>query len=234
LGLRRAPKVGLDPEHLSALATWVLVAGFIGARVAHVTVYHWADYKDDLWSILRMWEGGMSSYGGFVGATLGGIAYVKRAKLDFYRYADLASYAFVPGWTIGRIGCFVIHDHPGAKSDFFLAAEMKTLPLNSMHYELAARHELGLYDGLLAGLIWLFFALAARKPRYSGFYLAWMCIIYSVPRFFLDSLRATDIVGADTRYLGLTPAQYGSIVLLAIGGWIAWSRRKNAPTPASA
>jgi phosphatidylglycerol---prolipoprotein diacylglyceryl transferase len=53
-----------------------------------------------------------------------------------------------------------------------------------------------------------------------------------VTRFLLDTLRPPDL---DMRYLGLTPAQYGSIFLLGFGVW-KLSRRsmQMAPRPTSA
>ena len=176
----------------------------------------------------------MSSYGGFIGAAIGGVWFLTRTKVDFWKYADVASYGFIPGWTIGRVGCFAIHDHPGRISDFFLAATMRFqefdasgLRVTRTWYE--TRHDLGLYDGILTLGIWIFFVVADRKPRYAGFFLGWMCALYAVPRFFLDFLRATDLPVSDIRYAGLTPAQYGSIVLLLVGGWIIWSRRQTPP-----
>ena len=138
-----------------------------------------------------------------------------------------ASFAFVSAWALGRVGCFSIHDHPGYKSDFFLAVEMRSRPVTMEHFEIAARHDLGLYDGLLALAMTIIFFMADRKPRFAGFYVGMMCVLYSIPRFFLDFMRATDLSWSDTRYLGLTPAQYGSIMLLFVGGWILWRRRET-------
>ena len=194
----------------------------------HVFAYRWVDYQDNLMEIPQMWKGGMSSYGGFVGAGLAGTFYLIRNRVAFMKYADVALYGFIPGWTIGRIGCFAIHDHPGVKSDFFLATEMLTLNLQTGMPEIAARHDLGLYDGFLTLFIWGFLVWGAKTKRFDGWYLGWSCVLYAIPRFFLDYLRATDLAVSDTRYAGLTPAQYGSIVLLAIGGWVLWTRRNTS------
>ena len=223
---RRSKRLGLDPDAFTRLAGWVLLGGFIGARLAHVFLYHWADYKDNLGEIVQLWKGGLSSYGGFVGATVAGALYVRRAGMPFFPYADVTSYGFLPAWAVGRLGCFVIHDHPGRLSDFFLAAEMKLNIGTDVHPNIViqARHELGLYDGILTAVIALIFVVADRRPRRSGFFLGWMCVLYAIPRFFLDFLRATDLSGSDARYAGLTPAQYGSIILVLLGGWILWLR----------
>ena len=229
---KRSKRFHLDQDALSRLAGWVLLGGFVGARLAHVFLYHWADYRNNLGEIVQLWKGGLSSYGGFVGATVAGLLFVRRAGLPFWPYADVLTFAFIPGWAVGRMGCFVIHDHPGRLSDFFLAAEMRLNLGTDGHPLIAyqARHELGLYDGILAAAITVIFLLADRQPRRQGFFVGWLCILYAIPRFFLDFLRAVDLAGSDTRYVGLTPAQYGSIILVLLGGWILWRRQDATPS----
>jgi len=221
---------GLDQDVMSELAAWVLVGGFVGARLVHVFLYRWVDYEDNLGDIFKMWEGGLSSYGGFVFAPLVGAWFVWKKKLNVLHFGDVCIFAFMPGWTLGRVGCFAIHDHPGRITDFFLAAEMKLQPIGAAEPFIQARHDLGLYDGILTLVLSALFFWWARRPRPIGFYVAWGSMLYAVPRFFLDYLRATDLSWSDTRYLGLTPAQYGSIILLAFGAWILTRRLQPLPS----
>ncbi len=226
IGQRRTRRLGLSNEVLGNLTAWILAGGFVGARLFHVFVYHWADYRDNWAEIPAMWKGGMSSYGGFFGAAVCGVTYLVKKRFDFWRYADVASFAFIPAWSIGRIGCFIIHDHPGSLSDFPLAV-MMAVRIDGEPV-IQPRHDLGLYDGILTLFMTLVFLWTDRRQRFAGFYLGWMCVLYAIPRFFLDYLRAVDIEHADTRYWGLTPAQYGSIILALLGGLILW-KRSSAP-----
>ena len=55
-------------------------------------------------------------------------------------------------------------------------------------------------------------------------------------RFALDFLRATDLPGADPRYFGLTPAQYGSVACFGAGVALSvwtWRHRKGLHAPAA-
>ena len=231
IAVRRARRLGLVSDHITQLAGWILLGGILGARAGHVFLYHWAYYKAHTDEIWRLWEGGMSSIGGFVGATIGGLWFVRSSRIALWDYGDVIAFAFMPAWALGRVGCFVIHDHPGRLSDFALAAQMQVTRGIGPHQQtlIEARHDLGLYDGLLSlGITGIFLWMDRRGPKATGWYLGWLCILYSAPRFFLDFLRATDISGADTRYAGLTPAQYGSIILVLLGGWILWYRVKGA------
>ena len=237
--VRRARQKGLDVERLKDLAAWGVVGGFVGARLGHVFFYHWWYYQDHLTEIPQLWLGGMSSIGGFTGATIMGLIAIRRYKINVWRYGDVAAFCTIFGWAIGRIGCALIHDHPGQVSDFFLAVEMDVSNFLSqkelmvLYQEtqgtIQARHDLGLYDSLLSFAITGLFLFWDRRPRFPGFYLGWFCILYFLPRFFLDYLRATDVgQWSDTRYLQLTPAQYGSIMLVMVGGWILWRQRNKS------
>ncbi len=57
-----------------------------------------------------------------------------------------------------------------------------------------------------------------------------MLVAYSVPRFFLDFLRAYDLAYRDVRYFGLTPAQYACIACTLIG--LRFLLKTKTPRPA--
>lgn len=219
LFIRRCALHGLDGMLFSRVGTWILIWSFACARASHVFLYRWEAYRDQPLDMFKIWEGGFSSYGGFFGAAIVAIYYARQHRINFWPLADAGIYAFMWGWTIGRTGCFLIHDHPGRISNFVLATEMRLQAIGDTHPVIHARHDLGLYDGLLSLAISLFYFWGDRKTRFAGFYFCWGVIFYSVPRFFLDFLRATDLSWSDSRYAGLTPAQYGSVLLLGIGVW---------------
>lgn len=218
---REAKRRGLDQGTMVDLATWIMVPALIMARLVHVFAYDPAPFIADPWKIFKLWEGGMSSFGGFIGAAIGALVFAKIRKIDFEAYADVASYGFPLGYCIGRIGCFLIHDHPGTLSHSLLAVQ----------YPGGARLDHGLLLSMLAFAIFAFFLLIKRQQpntKEKG-YLSLLMILYGLSRFFLDFYRAWDLAGSDVRYFWLTPAQYGSIILV-LGGIAlhAHFRRRNA------
>jgi len=58
--------------------------------------------------------------------------------------------------------------------------------------------------------------LRNKKVRHSSFAILF-CFLYAPVRFALDFFRSTDLPNSDVRYSGLTPAQYGSLILLCAG-----------------
>jgi phosphatidylglycerol:prolipoprotein diacylglycerol transferase len=80
-----------------------------------------------------------------------------------------------------------------------------------------ARHDLGFYDALLLGAITVVLHALRRRNALRGSLLGVLALLYGIGRFLLDFLRARDLPYVDARYLGLTPAQWFCIALVAYG-----------------
>lgn len=82
LAARNAPRYGFAAKDVVDFAVWVIVAGMLGARIGHVVLYEPAYYLAHPWDMLRMWEGGLSSFGGFAGAIIAAIWFVHTRHFD--------------------------------------------------------------------------------------------------------------------------------------------------------
>ena len=216
---RRAKRLKLKSERLLDMSLWMIVSGIVFSRIFEVVLYEPAFYFSHPLEIFKIWHGGLSSFGGLVGAVLAFFIFAKRKKIgreEMYKVVDIISFSALFGWIIGRIGCFMIHDHLGAHS---------TCPL-AMNTASGPRLEMALLE--ILGLIPLaiIFYLNRKKQKPDGWFTAVLFIYYGILRFVLDFFRATDIVGYDARYLGLTPGHYSAIVLLACGIWML-RKKKN-------
>lgn len=206
---RLAKKYFLSKELLLDLAMWVLISAFLFARVFHVVFYDLAFYMAHPIDVLKFWQGGASSLGGFFGAGVALWLFCKKRKItweQFLPYADVAAVSLWLGWGIGRIGCFLIHDHPGTLSHFVGAVQFPT----------GARHDLGLYESIVGFVLFIIFMSSFKWLVKKQWGLVAVCssLLYAVARFFLDFLRATDVVGSDARYAHLTPAQWGMLLVV--------------------
>jgi len=211
--LRQARRLGASDRAVLSFTGWVAVASFVFAHVLDAVFYYPREVAADPLLLVRLWEG-LSSFGGFVGAFVGALAWRVHHKARLLPYADIVASSFPVSWTFGRLGCTVAHDHPGIPSDFFLAVK----------YPSGGRHDLGLYELLITVPLAITFLVLRRRPRPWGFYGGVMCTFYAPLRFLLDFLRERPEVSApgliaagDARYLGLTPAQWACVPLLALG-----------------
>jgi phosphatidylglycerol:prolipoprotein diacylglycerol transferase len=220
---KRGEELGLHPEQVASMVTTVLICGFIFAHVFDVFAYQTKGPRPTLWEILNPF-GGLSSYGGFIGALAGLYYWCWRHKQPVMPYADSLGFGLAAGWTFGRFGCFTAHDHPGHVTNFWLAVQ----------YPEGTRHDLGLDEALWALAVTILFLILNRKKQPLGLYVGLLSTLYGPVRFALDFLRATDLPGADPRYAGLTPAQWLSTVVFFVGvGLLVWTYR-NARKPSAA
>lgn len=257
----RGIRHGLDTRDVVDGAVFIVLMGFVVGHLVHVLAYNRHQLEDQgVLALLRIWAG-FSSFGGFLGAVLGGVAFYRaivpwraareawrlgerqgadhpeatraadRARRlahphSFWRHADVVMYGFPFAYFFGRLGCFAVHDHIGKPSTFFLAVDFERY---------GPRHDLGLYEALLMLAISTLFWILGRRLRPAGLFMGLWSVIYAPCRFFFDSLRNTDLPGSlsDERWAGLTPAQWGCLVLLGLGVWIlaVIVRRPQAPEP---
>jgi len=215
-----ARKYFLSEQVILDLALWTLIGGFVFARLFFVVFYSFDYFYQYPIDIFKIWLGGASSLGGFFGAGVAMYLFAKFRRFSWKElapYVDILTFGLWLGWGIGRMGCFLIHDHPGRLSNFLLA----------VNFPAGARHDLGLYDSLLALCIFVFLLCLFKKivKRGWGKVLFITFAMYALVRFWLDFLRAQDLPGADARYWLLTPMQWAILVgfgLLTF--WLGWRK----------
>jgi phosphatidylglycerol:prolipoprotein diacylglycerol transferase len=213
LAQRRVRAVGLYAPINAVALVWITVGGFVGAHVVEAVAYQPARLlADPLW-LFAVWDG-ISSFGGFLGGTFALWLYGRSRGVWMLPYLDAQWYGYAPGWIVARAGCFVAHDHLGTRSDFILAVA----------YADGARHNLGLYEMLVAAAITAVLYVLARRRSFVGFHTALVLALYAPARFLMDTLRT-----GDARYLGLTPAQYLCLPLLAIAAALVVRGRRAGP-----
>ena len=103
LAMKRESRLGLAKDTTIDLALVGVPAALVGARLYYVA-FSWDFYKDDLWKILSVREGGMAIYGGVLAALLAGWIFSRVRKVPFASLADLAAPSLALGQAVGRWG----------------------------------------------------------------------------------------------------------------------------------
>jgi phosphatidylglycerol:prolipoprotein diacylglycerol transferase len=212
-----ARELGRDPQVIVDYSVAGVLAGIVAGHLVHLFAYHPEELSDP-WRVLKIWEG-LSSMGGLAGGIVAAVVWFRVKRIRFRDYADAFALGVPPGWGVARLGCFSVHDHPGVRTDFFLAVRFPDGTL---------RHDLGFYEAIvlfaIGAVIWTLHRRGLLRDRL----LAVLALLYGVARFFLDFLRATDVPYADARHYGLTFAQYTAFGLVAYAAW-AFARLRPAP-----
>ena len=92
---------------MSDLAVWVIVGGVVGARVFYVLQYWDRQFADHPIDAIKIWEGGLVFYGGFLGGTVAGFWFVGRRNLSPWEIGDIVAPSVMLAYALGRIGCLL-------------------------------------------------------------------------------------------------------------------------------
>jgi phosphatidylglycerol:prolipoprotein diacylglycerol transferase len=99
-------KISSNPELITNLSLYCLIAGVVGARVFYV-VHHYDKLDRPLASMFAIWHGGLEFYGGVIFAVPVIILYSRRYKLPIRQCLDIMAIALMLGLAFGRLGCFL-------------------------------------------------------------------------------------------------------------------------------
>ena len=230
-------RFGVDEDDIRGLTLWLIVSGFIGAHVFDAVVYEHERLSDDPILILKVWDG-ISSYGGFLGGALGYVTFVWWKRLQPGLFADSAIVGLLTAFSIGRIGCTIVHDHIGRATTSSLGIDYPIKEIAARHLlsefpgagSVVRAHNVAMYElAYLAVVCAIVLPLAFSKRRLpAGFIAVLVGLFYAPVRFFLEYWRLN---ASDPRYFGFTFAQWCSIVAFVAAGYVAmvlWKRGKPA------
>jgi phosphatidylglycerol:prolipoprotein diacylglycerol transferase len=97
----------LSQSAVGDFVTWVALFGvMVGGRLGYVIFYRPEMLREPL-SILRVWEGGMSSHGGMLGVVLFSLYYARRHKISWTNLGDNLVVAVPIGLFLGRCANFI-------------------------------------------------------------------------------------------------------------------------------
>ena len=224
LAMKRESRLGLAKDTTIDLALVGVPAALVGARLYYVA-FSWDFYKDDLWKILSVREGGMAIYGGVLAALLAGWIFSRVRKVPFASLADLAAPSLALGQAVGRWGNFVNQEAYGyAVTDPALCR----FPI-AVFIEADGRWHLAtfFYESAWCFLIVAFILLMERKGRLRrpGDAFLWYLLLYGAERAVVEGLRTDSLMLGPVRISQLLAALLAAGSLIAI---LVRARRKNA------
>lgn len=209
---------GLDFDTIIDLLLWAVPFAIIGGRIYFV-VFKFEDYKDNLWDIFKIWEGGIAFYGVFIAAIITTIIFCRKRKIKIGAVLDFIVPGFLIAQAIGRWGNFINREAFGVETDIFSRMGL-TVPGSETIFV----HPAFLYESVwnTLGLIFITIFLKMGKRKYDGQVFAIYLIWYGFARFVIESIRTDSLYLFST---GIRASQLvgglcilGSIIYLAING----------------
>ena len=196
-----------------------LIGVFLGGRLGYILFYDFNHFLDDKWLIFKIWEGGMSSHGGFIGVISVLFWYAKKYSLSFWNLSDHIAATVSLGIGFGRIANFINGELWGRVTDVPWAV---IFPQSNT---ILPRHPSQLYQSFCEGFLIFFIILIIRKTNWgkisgniSGLYLS----LYAIARFSMEFFREPD---STVYFEWLTKGQAFSIIMLFFGLIILFQRK---------
>lgn len=232
-------------EMLDDFLTWGILGVILGGRIGYVLFYKFSDYLANPLDIFKVWEGGMSFHGGFLGVVVAMWLFGCKHNISILKLMDTVAPLVPLGLASGRIGNFINGElwgrvtelnafwamgFPQARYEDAEAAAHNPLWAEWLQqYGMLPRHPSQLYQFALEGIclfviVWIF----SKKPRPAGQTAALFLGGYGLFRFIAEFARQPDdYLGLLT--LGLSMGQWLSVPMIVLGviGFV-WFGRKNS------
>ena len=232
-------------ETLDDFLTWGILGVILGGRIGYVLFYKFSDYLANPLDIFKVWEGGMSFHGGFLGVVVAMWLFGRKHNISILKLMDTVAPLVPLGLASGRIGNFINGElwgrvtelnafwamgFPQARYEDAEAAAHNPLWAEWLQqYGMLPRHPSQFYQFALEGIclfviVWIF----SKKPRPAGQTAALFLGGYGLFRFIAEFARQPDdYLGLLT--LGLSMGQWLSVPMIVLGviGFV-WFGRKNS------
>lgn len=209
---RSTKREGWTTDMVSDLVFFGALGVILGGRVGYVLLYQFSELLENPAYLFKVWEGGMSFHGGFVGVALAMIYFAKKYKKPIFNVLDFVVPCVPTGLLFGRLGNYINGELWGRVSDggyswltyFPQAAQfdsalittnpaMQSLITQVDGNYLLPRHPSQLYEAFAEGLL-LFIVLwwFSSKPRPRMAVSALFMLGYGISRFIIEFYRQPD------------------------------------------
>lgn len=243
LGLKEARRNGMDEDKFLTVILFTLIGSILGARVLYV-MEHIADYRQQWSSVLALWQGGLTLYGGIVAGTIVGLWMAKRQGLEVWRVADALAPSLALGTGIGRVGCYLngcCYGRP-TRLPWGIVYPPDTFP--SLEFGTTPIHPSQIYFSLASLALFVVLWRARTRVRFPGQLFWGFIVAYALIRIVLDFTRAYEpnsVLGhlggldvTESQLASLTLALFAVLVLLRLRRRAVIVAGSSAGAPGSA
>ena len=228
----------IDKAQVDDFVLWVAFGIIVGGRLGYVLFYHPAWLWTQPLEALKIWDGGMSFHGGFIGVALATVIFARRNKVDILRLGDMVAPCVPFGLFFGRIANFINGELWGRTTDSsfgvifcnerILAAYNGICPAG-----VVPRHPSQLYEAALEGVVlflilnWAVFVARwlPRRGAVAGLFLTF----YGLFRIAVETVREPDAHLRGLFPLDLTMGMLLSVPMVLAGLWLLSRARRTSP-----
>ncbi|MFH0778348.1 MAG: prolipoprotein diacylglyceryl transferase [Candidatus Eisenbacteria bacterium] len=188
LALRRARKSAVPEEIIVWLALLILMLAVLGSRTLYVFA-HFYEFSASPASVFKIWEGGLTMYGGVVLATVGGIVFLRMKGQPVWKVTDMVAPSLALGEAITRVGCFMNGCCFGTPTSLPWGVVFPEDSFSAVVFPCTRIHPSQIYSSALVLLILAYLLWREGRKRFDG-ELFWSYVAASASaRFLVDFTR---------------------------------------------
>ena len=198
-------------KNFDDLIGYIIIGVILGGRLGYVIFYDPIFYLENISEIFKLWNGGMSFHGGFIGVIIATYIFSNFKKLNYKIYFDTICCVAPIGLFLGRIANFINGELYGIPTE-------KPWGIIFPKIDNVMRHPSQIYEALLEGFV-LFVILnflTTKKILGNGLISSLFLILYGTFRIISEQFREPDRhVGYIFEYLSM--GSLLSIVMIVFG-----------------
>ncbi|MBI2655343.1 prolipoprotein diacylglyceryl transferase [Candidatus Woesearchaeota archaeon] len=223
--LAKIKNIKLSKDDAADFILYLLIGVVLGARLAYIIFYNPLFYLNSPAEIIKLWHGGLSFHGGFLGAIFAAYLFCRKKKIEFYDIADITVVPVALALALGRIGNFINGELYGRITDFSWCIDYSKNQFIQDVPE-GCRHPSQIYESLKNFFIFaaLWFIKGKKLPK--GFMFWSFVAMYGLLRTIAEFFRQPDEqIGFILNYF--TMGQLLSFPLFLFGTYMLFRLRRK-------
>ncbi|MBI5389481.1 prolipoprotein diacylglyceryl transferase [Candidatus Woesearchaeota archaeon] len=217
--LKKKDQLKATEDQISTLLVFIMLGMLVGARLFHFLIDDFSALLADPLELFRIWNGGMSFFGGFLGSVAAGAWYAQKQKFSWLSAGDVIVFPLVIALIFGRIANFFNGELVGPPSNVFWCVVYPGV-------DNICRHPYQLYASfshvVLLGILTLSARWKKKNAWPDGSLLLVFIIGYAGLRFLTDFWREDPLIW------GLTSWQWVSLGIIGlVTGVVRWYKKPS-------
>jgi phosphatidylglycerol---prolipoprotein diacylglyceryl transferase len=203
---------GKSPEVMDSYLMHMVLGTVIGARLGHCLFYEPAVYLSDPIRILKVWEGGLASHGGFLGIIIAVWIFSRKHKdISFFWMCDRTTIPAMLAAGFVRIGNFFNSEIIGRPAEVPWAVIFEKI-------DDIPRHPTQFYEAMgylaISGLLYAVYRLSDRKVLEGRLFGLALSISFAY-RFLMEPFKENQVAFEDT--MSFNMGQLLSVPFVLVG-----------------
>ncbi len=228
---------GYGDDVASVVTFLAFIGGLVGAKLFHL-IENFGEFLNNPSEAIFN-PGGLTFYGGLILSIVLIYIYTRRKKLSFLVLADAAAPSLILAYGIGRIGCQLAGDGDygiptdlpwamGYPNGYVSTLSARNLELVEYFKQIFPGraiptdikvHPAPVYETLIAVVCFFILWKLRKRPAMAGWLFGVYLIFAGLERLTVEFIRINPL------YVGLSQAQWISIILIIIGGFMMWKQQ---------